>query len=323
MALPTPANTTCQIYRAGLSPAPVWNDPCTDADGTDIIAHAPTLPPTGAYLYSANNNGGVVIQSNTLQGTSDGGDNQFYFDPGLPDPSVASIDFTYTNAGAHPVDSAGPSSYFIRLFVRYGNDAGGGDGYYAYVRFGVSGWYLQLWQLAGGFPGLLSSVNLTLTPDTWYTLQIGTDGAGNAWAEIVGQGATSAPTGGVFAANTQVMVSFSAGAEMAFRNIVVAPGFLGPLPCILAPDWRPGQDNGDRRVNAIAWTDVMLVDATVDVRDGYTGACTFTAQDTVYIPDAGGTPFTVVFVELCQRGPAQYKRVYLDRGLPNWPVDSG
>jgi hypothetical protein len=318
MALPTPANTTCQIYRAGLSPAPVWQDPCTDTDGTFITAHAPALPTTGVYLYCDDNTGGIVVESDTLQGTFDGGDNRFFFDPGLPDPSVASIDFKFTNSGMFPA-----ADYYLRLGVRYGNDAGGGDGYLALLSYGGSTWILSLNLFEDGTGSLMNSVNLTLSPDIWYTLQAGTDGAGNVWAAVLGQGTTSAPTDGLYASNTQVMFSTSATNEMAFRNIVVTAGSIGPVPCILASDWRLGQDNGDRRVNAIAWTDFMLVDASIDVRDGYTGASTFTAQDTVYIPDATGTPFTVIFVELWQRGPAQYKRVYLDRGLPNWPTDSG
>jgi hypothetical protein len=323
MTLPTPANTTCQIYRAGTTPAPVWEDPCVDADGTDITAHAPSTPPTGVYLYCADNTGGVIVESNTLQGALDGSDNRFYFDPGLPDPSVAAIDFKYTNSGAFPVDSAGYSGYYLRLTVRYGNDAGGGDGYQAFLRYNGSTWVLTIYIITGGFPGLMNAVNVALTPDTWYTLQIGTDGVGNVWAAVIGKGSTSASTGGAFASNTQVMFSTSAANEMAFRNIVVAAGASGTAPCILTSDWRPGQDAGDRRVGTLTWTDLMLVDSAVDVRDGYTGACTFTPQDSVYIPDGNGTQFTVVFVELCQRGPGQHKRVYLDRGLPGWPLDSG
>ena len=323
MALPTPANTTCQIYRAGLSPAPVWDDPCTDTDGTDVTAHAPAVPTTGAYLYSLDNGGGFVIESNTLQGTSNGGDNRCYFDPGLPDPSVASIDFLYTNPAAFPLNSTGQHVGYLRLAVRYGNDAGGGDGYLAFLRYSGGAWVLDLYQFTNGSSSLMNSVNVTLTPDTWFTLQIGTDGAGNVWAAVVGQGSTSAPTGGIFASNTEVMFSTNAGDEMAFRNIVAAAGSIGPVPCILKSDWWLGNQNGHRRVEAIAWTHFMLVDAGVDVRDGYKGACRFTAQDTVYIPDATGTQFTVVFVELCQRGPGQLKRVFLDRSLPSWPVDSG
>jgi hypothetical protein len=322
MPLPTPANTTCQIYRAGTSPGAAWNDPCADANGTDITAHAPTIPPSGVYLYCLDNIGGVAVESNTLQGTDDGGENRFYFDPGLPDASSASIDFKYTNSGASPVDSAGYSGYYLRLGVRYGNDAAGGDGFLAHLIFGGATWVLTLYQFSSGVTGFMNSVNLTLSPDTWYTLNAGTDGAGNVFAAVVGQGSTSAPTGGAYSANTQVMFSTDAGDEMAFRNIVASAGASagGTTPCILSSDWRPGQQHGDRRVNALAWTDVMLVDAAIDVRDGYTGANNFSAQDTVYIPDANGTPFTVVFVELCGRGPAQFKRVFLDRGLPIWPI---
>ncbi len=150
MPLPIPANTTCQIYRAGTSPAAAWDDPCADTDGTAITAHAPTVPPTGAYQYCVDNLGGIAVESNTLQGTDDGGDNRFFFDPGLPDPSSASIDFKYTNSGAFPVDSAGYSGYYLRLGVRYGNDAAGGDGFLAHLIFNGSNWVLTLYQFSSG-----------------------------------------------------------------------------------------------------------------------------------------------------------------------------
>jgi hypothetical protein len=92
--------------------------------------------------------------------------------------------------------------------------------------------------------------------------------------------------------------------------------------CFLQCDWRGGQEAGDRVVNTLTWTHVMLIDASTDIRDGYTGACTFTVQDAVYIPDQSGTQFKVVFVERVQRGtPNEYKRVFLDRLTPSWPSD--
>lgn len=323
MPLPSPANTNCVIYRAGTSAAAVWVDPCADADGTPITAHTPTIPPTGVYLNCAGAPNSIAVQNNTLQGDVDGSDNRFYFDPGLADPATASIDFKYTNSGAFPVDSDGYSGYYIQLVVRYGNDANGGDGYKANLIFGGSTWVLTLFLLANGQVTFMNSANLTLTPDTWFTLQAGTDAAGNFWAAVVGQGGASAPTGGVYAANTQVLFATDSADEMAFRNIAVSAAPGGTAPCILTRDWRWAQAEGERRVNALAWTHFMLIDAAVDVRDGYTGACTFSPQDTVYIPDANGTQFTVIFVELCCRGPEQYKRVFLDRGLPTWPADSG
>lgn len=322
MPLPLPANTTCQIYRAGSSPAPAWNDPCTGADGTAITAHAPSVPSGGTYTYCADNTGAIEIEANALQGV-DGSTNRFYFDPGLADPSTAAIDFQYTNAGAFPVDSEGYSGYYLSLAVRYGNDAAGGDGFVANVIYNGSTWVLTLYQLSSGTLTYLNSANITLSPDTWYTLQVGTDGAGNVNAAVVGAGSTSAATGGAFSANTQVMFWTDAGNEMAFRNILVNAGSIGPVPCVLTRDWRWAQGEGERRVNALAWTHFMLLDASVDIRDGYTGACTFSAQDTVYVPNATGTPFTVIFVELRDRGPGQYKCAYLDRGLPPWPEKDG
>jgi hypothetical protein len=67
---------------------------------------------------------------------------------------------------------------------------------------------------------------------------------------------------------------------------------------------------------------VLLVDAAVDVRDGYAGAQGFNALDDVYIPDQNGTKFRVVFVERVHRGlPTDHKCVYLDRQLPTWPTN--
>jgi hypothetical protein len=94
------------------------------------------------------------------------------------------------------------------------------------------------------------------------------------------------------------------------------------VPCYLQPDWRGGAAGGMRQVNALTWTHVMLVDATIDIRDAYTGAATVSPQDTVFIPDDGGTQFNVVFVERLERGtPNEHKRVFLDRQTPSWPTN--
>ena len=92
------------------------------------------------------------------------------------------------------------------------------------------------------------------------------------------------------------------------------------VPGFVQGDWRGGQEAGDRNVNALAWTHVMLVDIGIDIRDAYTGHCTAAMQDTIYIPDENGTGFVVVFIELLQRGTAhEHKRVFLDRKTPTWP----
>jgi hypothetical protein len=102
-----------------------------------------------------------------------------------------------------------------------------------------------------------------------------------------------------------------------------APAVAGAA-CYLQPDWRAGQDQGDRAglPGTLAWTHVLLVDTTVDIRDSYTGALSAATQDTVYIPDQNGTPFRVTFIERLHRNQAQdHKRVYLDRQGPTWPTN--
>jgi hypothetical protein len=100
-----------------------------------------------------------------------------------------------------------------------------------------------------------------------------------------------------------------------------APAIAG-VPCFLQADWRGGQTAGDRGVDSLTWTHFMLVDASVDLRDAYTGRSTFTQQDTVFIPDQNGTQFNVIFIEHVQRGTGTaHKRVFLDRQAPTWPTN--
>jgi hypothetical protein len=55
----------------------------------------------------------------------------------------------------------------------------------------------------------------------------------------------------------------------------------------------------------------------VDVRDSYPN----NPANKVYVPDKNNTGFSVVFVELVNRGtPAAYKRVFLNRQAPTWPT---
>ena len=101
----------------------------------------------------------------------------------------------------------------------------------------------------------------------------------------------------------------------------MSPSIAG-VPCFLKGDWRGGQEAGDRaNSNADTWTHVMLVDASVDIRDGYTGLQNQMMQDNIYIPDKTGTRFIVIFVERVQHGtPLEHKRVFLDRQTPGWPT---
>ncbi len=100
-----------------------------------------------------------------------------------------------------------------------------------------------------------------------------------------------------------------------------APDVAG-VPCFLTCDWRGGQEAGDRQLKTLAWTHVMLVAVNVDLRDSYVGSTAMSTQDTVFIPDQGGTSFRVVFIERVQRGtPHEHKRVFLERQLPTWPTN--
>src|SRR5262249_52155253 len=102
-----------------------------------------------------------------------------------------------------------------------------------------------------------------------------------------------------------------------------APDVAG-VPCFLKGDWRGGQEAGDRpNSGADTWTHIMLVDVSVDIRDGYTGFLSQLVQDSVYVPDKNGTRFVVIFVERVDRGtPHEHKRVFLDRQVPAWPTDN-
>src|SRR5438034_751114 len=82
-----------------------------------------------------------------------------------------------------------------------------------------------------------------------------------------------------------------------------APAVAG-VACFLQPDWRGGQEHGDRGTQLV-WTHLLLVDAGVDIRDAYTGAMTRVNQDAVYIPDKNGTAFTVAFIERVHRNLAE------------------
>ena len=105
-----------------------------------------------------------------------------------------------------------------------------------------------------------------------------------------------------------------------FPNTPPAAPAVSAVPVFLLPDWFRGQDAGERGNAALTWTHIMLVDAAVDIRDMYAGQATMTMQDSLWVPDQNGTRFSVVFIELVQRGtPNVHKRVYLDRLQPTWP----
>jgi hypothetical protein len=108
-----------------------------------------------------------------------------------------------------------------------------------------------------------------------------------------------------------------------YRNGTTPPASpaVAGVPCQLTPDWRMGQEHGDRKVNTLTWTHIMLVDDSTDIRDAYTGQETSSVQDSVYIPDHTGTQYLVIFIEEMGMGTASaHKRVYLDRQTPNWSI---
>ena len=99
---------------------------------------------------------------------------------------------------------------------------------------------------------------------------------------------------------------------------------IAAVACYLRPDWRGGQEQGDRSggLAQLVWTHLLLVDSSVDIRDAYIGGMGQTEQDTVYIPDQNGTAYKVTLIECVGRKDAQdHLRVYLDRQTPTWPTN--
>ena len=96
------------------------------------------------------------------------------------------------------------------------------------------------------------------------------------------------------------------------------------VPCRLVPSLPRGRGSFSGG-NYLVWTHYIDVDSTVDVRDGCTRAAGFDAVtygdgDEVRIPDAGGSRYVVVWVEVVNRGSAQqWKRAYLLRAQAVWP----
>jgi hypothetical protein len=111
-----------------------------------------------------------------------------------------------------------------------------------------------------------------------------------------------------------------------FNNHPPSPPDVAAVPCHLQGDFTRRMETGEKEVPSLRYTHVLLVDVSVDVRDGFTtwppqgqpGPAT--NYDQVFVPNQNGTLFKVVFVERCGRGTAaDHKRVYLDRGAPTWP----
>lgn len=95
------------------------------------------------------------------------------------------------------------------------------------------------------------------------------------------------------------------------------------IPCQLVADLAGGRPPV---AGALQWTHYLLVNATVDVRDGGTRAAgadaiTYADGDGIMVPSgASNTRYVVVWVEYVQRGqPGEHKRVYLLRDTAAWP----
>jgi hypothetical protein len=71
----------------------------------------------------------------------------------------------------------------------------------------------------------------------------------------------------------------------------------------------------------LRYTHLLIVDLAVDLRDDFFEFGAIGQADRIYLPDAAGTPFDVVFVERLFRGTGpDVKRAYLQRRQPaSWP----
>jgi hypothetical protein len=100
-----------------------------------------------------------------------------------------------------------------------------------------------------------------------------------------------------------------------------APTTTG-IACRLVPDMPRGQQTSGA---GLSWTHYIDVQDTVDIRDGCTRVAgvdvvQYGDGDELRIPDASGSRFAVVWVEVLNRGTTrEFKRVYLIRDTGVWP----
>jgi hypothetical protein len=100
-----------------------------------------------------------------------------------------------------------------------------------------------------------------------------------------------------------------------------APTTTG-VACRLVPDASRGQRLAG---TSLAWTHYVDVQDTTDIRDGCTripgvNIPQYADGDELRIPDAAGSRYCVVWVEVVNRGtPREFKRVYLVRDTAVWP----
>src|SRR5262249_27584278 len=99
-----------------------------------------------------------------------------------------------------------------------------------------------------------------------------------------------------------------------------APTATG-VACRLMPDLARGRAGA----GSLAWTHYLDFDDSVDVRDGGTrlggaDSINYNDGDEVRVPNASGSRYVVVWVEVVNRGtPRQFKRAYLLRDTASWP----
>jgi hypothetical protein len=92
---------------------------------------------------------------------------------------------------------------------------------------------------------------------------------------------------------------------------------------LLQPDYAGGR-RAHTNDPSKAWTHVLMVDLSTDIRDGWLTGVPLQAGlfDKVYIPDQNGTLFSVVFVErVGWDTPQDCKRVYLRREQVSYPTN--
>jgi hypothetical protein len=95
-----------------------------------------------------------------------------------------------------------------------------------------------------------------------------------------------------------------------------APPDVAGVRCLLSP-------KGASTLTTLNYTHVMMVDATVDIRDGQNALSQGTNPDKVYVPDKTGTLFLVILVRRVGRGtPLDAKQCLLQRQTPSYPTNN-
>jgi hypothetical protein len=106
-----------------------------------------------------------------------------------------------------------------------------------------------------------------------------------------------------------------------YRPFGAVSATLTGVVCRLVPDLARGRAG----TGSLCWTHYLDLADTVDIRDGCTrtagnNAVNFADGDEVRIPNASGSRYVVVWVEMLNRGtPRQFKRAYLLRDTAAWP----